>query len=234
MFGGLWMPLGSLDRAYRSEFHLPGRPHTYTQPSIYRWGDLTDPNTNMTGWRLQTDYKEERSRAVAGGIHLTHSAFLPLAVLKDITATERRKRSHQNFFTDFYWGVTIADLDSQQDMLYRLDYSQTWLLPMLLDPLPQDDIEPTVPWFLACNKERYPYWYGLPDPRNQAFLRALQSGGVGGGGGGGEKKLYFQSGCFKTSGSVALPCLSGWQRINNFKDPNNDPAAVAWGKRIKE
>jgi hypothetical protein len=33
-----------------------------------------------------------------------------------------------------------------------------------------------VPWFLACNKERYPYWYGEADPRNKILLKALQSG----------------------------------------------------------
>ena len=185
LFGALWMPLGSLDRAYRSEFHVPGRPHTYTQPTIYRWADLT--SHNLTGRRLQSEYKEERTRSVLGGIHLTHPAFLPNALLKSITATEREKSAQTNFFTDFYRDVTIADLDSQQDLLYKLDYRQTWLLPMLVDSLDNsvDDIEPSVPWFLACNRQRFPYWFGQPDPRNKVFLRALNSGGGGGRGGGG-------------------------------------------------
>ena len=233
MFGALWMPLGSLDRAYKSEFHLPSRPHTYTQPTIYRWADLLDPVNNLTGRRLQTDYKVERSRGVVGGIHMTHSALLPLAVLKDITATERKKQKPKNFYTDFYHGVTLSDLDSQQELLYRLDYTQAWLFPMMVDPLPLADIDTTVPWFLACNKERYPYWYGLPDPRNKVFLQALQSG-EDKGGEGGDKLLYFQPGCYKTPGSAVLPCLSGWVRMKSFKDPNGDPAAAAWRKWMKD
>ena len=229
MFGALWMPLGSLDRAYRSEFHVPGRPHTYAQPTIYRWGDLTGSPGNMTGRRLQSEYKGGRERAVLGGIHLTHGVYLPNAILKSITATEREKQNKKNFYTDFYRGVTISDLNSQQDMLYKLDYKQSWLFPMLLDSLPQTDIEPTVPWFLACNKERFPYWYGLPDPRNQEFLRALRSGW---GESRGRKVLYFQQGCYKTPGSLPLPCLAGWQRVKGYKGPNNDPGAGAWSKQI--
>ena len=229
LFGALWMPLGSLDRAYRSEFHVPGRPHTYSQPTIYRWGDLA--SNNMTGRRLQSEYKQERTRSVVGGVHLTHLAFLPAALLKSITATEREKSRQTNFFTDFYQGVTITDLNSQQDLLYKLDYRQTWLFPMLVDSLDNsvDDIQPTVPWFLACNKERFPYWYGLPDPRNQEFLRALRSGW---GESGGRKMMYFQPGCYKTPGSLPLPCLAGWHRVKGYKGPNNDPGAGAWRKQI--
>ena len=233
LFGALWMPLGSLDRAYRSEFHLPGRPHTYSQPTIYRWGDLV--GLNLTGRRLQSEYKEERTRSVVGGIHLTHPAFLPSALLKSITATEREKSTEKNFFTDFYRGVTLTDLNSQQELLYKLDYRQTWIFPMLVDFLSSvDDIEPTVPWFLACNRERFPYWFGQPDPRNEVFLRALNSGGqAGDGGGGGRKSLYFHVGCYKTLGRGVLPCLSGWERIPDYKRPNDDPGAGAWGKRLE-
>ena len=232
LFGALWMPLGSLDRAYRSEFHLPGRPHTYSQPTIYRWGDLA--RLNLTGRRLQSEYKEERERAVVGGIHLTHPAYLPSALLKSITATEREKSDEKNFFTDFYRGVSLADLDSQQDLLYKLDYRQTFLFPMLVDSLDNSlDIEPTVPWFLACNRERFPYWFGQPDPRNKVFLQALNSGGDGGGGGGGKKSLYFHAGCYKTLGRGVLPCLSGWEPIPNYTRPNDDPGAGAWGKRLE-
>ena len=28
-----------------------------------------------------------------------------------------------------------------------------------------------VPWWLACNPARYPYWFGRPDPRNALLLQ---------------------------------------------------------------
>ena len=37
-----------------------------------------------------------------------------------------------------------------------------------------EDMEPFVPWYLACNRDRFPYWFGLTDPRNVDLHRALQ------------------------------------------------------------
>ena len=45
-----------------------------------------------------------------------------------------------------------------------------------LDPIEDvDDMEMFVPWFLACNPERFPSWFGKPDPRNEVLRRALQN-----------------------------------------------------------
>ena len=30
-----------------------------------------------------------------------------------------------------------------------------------------------IPWWLACNPPRYPYWFGRPDPRNSLLLQEL-------------------------------------------------------------
>ena len=30
-----------------------------------------------------------------------------------------------------------------------------------------------LPWYLSCNKERYPYWLGKSDPRNWDLLQAF-------------------------------------------------------------
>ena len=36
--GALWMPVGRLDRALKSDYPVVGRPHTYGLPTIYQWG----------------------------------------------------------------------------------------------------------------------------------------------------------------------------------------------------
>ena len=36
------------------------------------------------------------------------------------------------------------------------------------------DITPYLPWWLECNPDRFPYWWGRPDPRHQDLLAALQ------------------------------------------------------------
>ena len=44
-----------------------------------------------------------------------------------------------------------------------------------LDPIEEvEDMKMYVPWFLACNPERFPYWFGKPDPRNEVLRRGLQ------------------------------------------------------------
>ena len=44
-----------------------------------------------------------------------------------------------------------------------------------LDPVDEiTDMEPFVPWFLACNPERFPYWYGRVEPRNRLLYRSIE------------------------------------------------------------
>ena len=36
------------------------------------------------------------------------------------------------------------------------------------------DVVTRVPWWLECNKARFPYWYGVREPRLEALYEALQ------------------------------------------------------------
>ena len=43
-----------------------------------------------------------------------------------------------------------------------------------LDPIAAvKDMAMYVPWFLACNPERFPYWFGKHDRRNEVLRREL-------------------------------------------------------------
>ena len=42
------------------------------------------------------------------------------------------------------------------------------------DPVEEvEDVEIFIPWFLACNPDRFPYWFGRPDPRNEDLFHQL-------------------------------------------------------------
>ena len=227
IFGALWMPLGSLDRAYKIEFHVEGKPHTFGLPTIYKWSVIE--SGKYDGSRMQSKWKGRRDKYVAGGLHMTHTAYLPNAILKRITATERFEKIG-NFFEDIYQGVGLEDLNKQQDLVYTLDYVQDWLFPMLVDPLSSSpDAEPHVPWFLACNAERYPYWHGRADPRNTAFLAALQCSGQYSSQ---PTKLFIEEGCYDESASHShtRPCLSGWIKLMGTED--DVAGAAGWGRRV--
>ena len=46
----------------------------------------------------------------------------------------------------------------------------------MLDPIIEvEDMEMYVPWFMACNPERFPYWFGKPEPRNEVLRRTLKN-----------------------------------------------------------
>ena len=103
---------------------------------------------------------------------MTSNAFLPTAILKELTATE----------ADFYNGfinleymlsMSLADMALEQKRLYTQYYRPMWAEAM--DPVEiVDDDELYIPWFLDCNRERFPYWFGKEDPRNQNLLNRMK------------------------------------------------------------
>ena len=60
-----------------------------------------------------------------------------------------------------------------QNSLYNLDYAKPF--QRRLDPVDSiKDMQRFVPWFLKCNPQRYPYWFGEPDQRNRDLQEALK------------------------------------------------------------
>jgi len=63
-----------------------------------------------------------------------------------------------------------------QLMVYNLDTKPFWK-PLVDDIEAVEDIPKKLPWFLECNPDRFPYWFGKLDPRNAHLLAAMHSGG---------------------------------------------------------
>ena len=164
------MPLGNLNWALRTGFPVFKKPHTFGLPTIYKWKDII--SRKFKGKRLLVEIPDtDRKKYISGGIHMTNPAFLPTALLKELTATE----------DDFYGGyintayllsMTKKDFDHEQDQYYKLDGRTCWL-ENVDDIKDVDDVYKYVPWFLDCNPGRYPYWYGKADPRNQDLFESL-------------------------------------------------------------
>ena len=57
--------------------------------------------------------------------------------------------------------------------VYFSENKKFWLGRM--DPIANvSDIDSYIPWWLNCNKERYPYWFGQKEPRTLNFYEAIQ------------------------------------------------------------
>ena len=122
------------------------------------------------GKRLQADYRGSRDRYVLGGMHMTMTSFLPNAIMKEITATEYTANITELHLDNF----TLDDLNTQQEMIYKMALKPG--LKLRVDTMEAvADVERWLPWFLACNPDRFPYWWGRPDPRNVDLLEAMTS-----------------------------------------------------------
>ena len=135
-----------------------------------------------------------------------------------------------NFFTDIYRNVSVDQLNDQQKLAYDLEYVQMAIHTMYLHNLTRaQDAEPHTPWFLECNKERYPYWWGEPDTRNKVFVDALKKGDHQDINDDEETKLFLIEGCNEHFGENLIPCRESWIKINKTVD---DPGAVVWARRV--
>jgi len=168
--GALWMPIGRFDLALRTDRPAAGRPHTWALPTIYRWADIA--SGHQLGRRLfGPPHTGKEENYVLGGTHLTKPAFLPSAILKELSATE--KGWYPGLVNmGFLLKATKEDLDREQAALYNLDDNRCW--QGFSDPMSKvTDVEAYIPWYLECNPDSFPYWFGKPDPRNAALVTAM-------------------------------------------------------------
>ena len=57
---------------------------------------------------------------------------------------------------------------------YNFKHTQNWLARC--DNVSTiTDMERYVPWYLDCNRDRYPYWFGHLDSRNKILFESLQN-----------------------------------------------------------
>jgi hypothetical protein len=167
----IWMPMGRLDTAFQTDFPAPGLPLTLALPTIYAWKAVA--SAEFGGGRMHSLASARPNGAwttTKGGMHMTNPAFLPLIMVKELTATEYGGNKPLG-------NTSLASLNLAQDEAYALERSPNLRARMVdVDKLPTTAAAwlRHIPWWLACNPQRYPYWYGRSEPRNAALLYALQ------------------------------------------------------------
>jgi hypothetical protein len=171
--GAIVMPMGDLKRAMRTEFPVMGRPHSFAQPSLYDWGGVEEGV--FDGRRIimtlrSSEHGGPMERYIAGGIHMTGTSFVATTFLKDLTATEYSGK----ISLDLLRKMTLRDIENVQKDTYSLGYSPRWA--QMMDPIEEvQDMKMFVPWFLKCNPDRFPYWFGKSDSRNRELYSNLKT-----------------------------------------------------------
>ena len=123
-WGGLWVPMGDLRRAVRVDKPSQQGPHLFTQPTIYSWEAVS------SGRRAGRREWEDRNTSgttpiIRGGVHLTAPAFLPTALLKEMTATEEQfYKASLNF--GYLFSAGLEDLRLEQRRLQSFYYKSMY------------------------------------------------------------------------------------------------------------
>ena len=104
---------------------------------------------------------------------MTAPAFLPNVLLKSLTCTECSGAIALDNI------ATVEDLDKLQQKYYTMEKRpKNWRTRVRpLEEVPKGDRKELgyVPWFLACEPHRFPYWFGEPDGRNKDLLLVIKS-----------------------------------------------------------
>ena len=137
------MPLGKLGRSFRSDWHYPQFPMSFSLPTIY-------PATYKG--RFLRSFGVKGKTPVVGGLHMTNYCFLPNIILKELTATE-------------YAGVFKKN-PCKIEQVKRRCYD---MLRHRVSPRTGEETE--VPCWLT--RRRYPSWFGELDPREHDMQTAI-------------------------------------------------------------
>ena len=169
--GALWMPMGNLNHAFHSDFPAPGLPFTFALTTLYSWKLIAseeERGARISPFEQKPAYGPPKF--VAGGTHLTNPSFMPYQILKRLTTTDYDgKESIGNY--------TLGQLEEEQQLHYTLDSDPEWkerLINITDADQEHQHLLGYVPWFLSCNRDRFPYWYGDSDSRTKALLYVLK------------------------------------------------------------
>jgi len=157
--GGLWMPMGNLNRAFRTDWPSEtSLPHSIAMPTIYQFSELT--SNTCCGHKHIPPFPGEY---VAGGVHLTAYTLPVQHIIKALSCTECSGTID----------VQPENLDAHQEHAYNVEWADR-CIPVTSLPEKERNLLVYTPWFLACNPDRFPAWFGKPDYRTRVLALELK------------------------------------------------------------
>ncbi len=149
---------GTTERIIKTDWPLAGYSYAVGDPGFYTFG-------KAKGVTLPTRQRGKSSHFILGGAHLTWYSYFPFLLLKRAICTEC-KEVNLNLGTQNITKL-YQQLESQEFFLSNISswdfQSKTWYKPEDI----YNDIKAHyyIPWYLECNKLRFPGLYGELDPR---------------------------------------------------------------------
>jgi hypothetical protein len=165
---GLWFAWTRIDEAFRPDWSVPGNPWTLGDPTYWTVASATE--FGQDGTKYPSRMRGTSGNFLLGGIHMADNGYLPFIMAKLIACTEcadnaaHLMRELAAFFQEGSTTMeTLSEIDKALDRSQPLQ-SRIKQVPEIHEALGAAFY---LPWFLQCNPERYPSWYGKQDNRLQ-------------------------------------------------------------------
>ena len=165
---GSWFAFGELKHAFASDFPVIGHPYTIGNPTYWKFGKAKNFHQSYPTYQ-----RGNSGGYLLGGAHLTHYSYIPYLLIKSLTATEADKSFGKirsivekissndiNTNSKSVLNLIVRKLDGFMKMVPSTRFVEVQKLVKRESNYAEVMI---VPWFLKCNPERYPSWYGHYD-----------------------------------------------------------------------
>ena len=163
---GSWFAWKRIDRAFRPDWPVPGNSWTLGDPTY--WTVASATKYGQDGIKVPTRMRGKSGKFLLGGIHMTDNGYLPFILAKLIACSECGDSTAQLIeeLAPYFDGRQVT-----RDALTELDNALDRSVSCRSRFEKIDDIKDVLgeayylPWFLECNPQRYPSWYGHVDNR---------------------------------------------------------------------
>lgn len=143
------MPQGKLGRSFKSDWHYPQYPHSFSTPSVHRVGH--PPYRRTLAPSLKT--------VIVGGMHMTHQCNLADWIVKNLLTSDH---SH---------AINSSTICSQPLHVWKQKCYTTW--PSRYTPIGPESVTPHI---LEQNPLRYQEWFGHTVPSEIVLYEKLCHG----------------------------------------------------------
>lgn len=159
---GIWFPSGRIDNAFRTDFPVSGHPYSLGDPTFMT---LARVERLMSSGTTATRVRGTSGQFLLSGMHMTRHQYVPFMMLEPITCTECGWKDPA-FVKEVQQVMTSGSMARIEEYWIRFHLDRLVHRTIPLKDLPESERALVyVPWFLACQPDRYPYWTGRHDFR---------------------------------------------------------------------